>query len=93
MYIFAASVELSLPTLTLKEKRGIVKSLMGRMRNRFNVAVAEVEGLDDRGRGVLGIVTVSNSRPYARGLLERVERWLIEERPDIEVSRFEIEEC
>jgi len=42
---------------------------------------------------VLGIVTLSASRGYARGVLEGVERWLVEERPDIEVTRFEIEEC
>lgn len=93
MYIFAASVELSLPSRTLKEKRGVLKSVAGRMRNRFNVAVAEVDAQEERGRGVLGVVTLSASRGYARGVLEGVERWLVEERPDIEVTRFEIEEC
>lgn len=93
MHIFCARMEIHLHTLTLKEKRGIVKSIAGRMRNRFNVAVAEVDALDDRGVGVLGIVTVSNDRRYAEGLLRRVEQWIVEERPDIDVTEFDIVEC
>lgn len=93
MHVFCAEVELHLHTLTLKEKRGIVKSITGRIRNRFNVAVAEVDALDDRSVGVLGIVTVSGSRSYAEGLLRQVERWLVQERPDVELVGFRISEC
>jgi uncharacterized protein YlxP (DUF503 family) len=70
-----------------------VKSLLARSRNRFNVASAEVDRQEDTGSAVLGFVTVSSSRLYARQLLEKLEEWLVEERPDVEVTAVDIVEC
>ncbi|MFA6822951.1 MAG: DUF503 domain-containing protein, partial [Geobacter sp.] len=49
MFIFSLEIELSLPAHSLKEKRGMVKSVLGRARNRFNVACAEVDRQDNCG--------------------------------------------
>ncbi len=92
MHIYAAQIFLSLPSRSLKGKRGIVRSLLARARNRFNVSAAEVDRQDDPGSAVLGFVTVSSSRQYARQLLEKVEEWMVEERPDVEVTAADIEE-
>lgn len=92
MYVYAAQFHLSLPSHSLKGKRGIVKSLLARARNRFNVAAAEVDLQDDPGSGVLGFVTVSPDRRYARQLLEQLEEWLVAERPDVDVTAVKIEE-
>ena len=44
MYVGMLRIELYMPQCrTLKEKRQVVKSIIDRTRNRFNVAVAEVE--------------------------------------------------
>ncbi|MDQ4076267.1 MAG: DUF503 domain-containing protein [Chloroflexota bacterium] len=91
MYICSARVELNLPSRTLKEKRRIVKSLLARARQTFNVAVAEVDLQDVQGAASLGFVTVSSSRTYAHGLLEQLEEWIERERPDVEVVVVEIE--
>jgi uncharacterized protein YlxP (DUF503 family) len=92
MFVYAAAVHLDLPSGSLKGKRGIVKSILARARNNFNVAAAEVGLQDLPGSALLAFVTVSASRVYARRLLERLEEWLVEERPDVEVVAVEIEE-
>ncbi|MGB0389748.1 MAG: DUF503 domain-containing protein, partial [Ardenticatenaceae bacterium] len=58
MHICAAQVELNLPSRTLKEKRRIIKSLLARARQNFNVAAAEVDLQDVQGAASLGFVTV-----------------------------------
>ncbi len=91
MHICSARVELNLPSRTLKEKRQIIKSLLARARQTFNVAAAEVDLQEAWGSASLGFVTVSPSRAYAVGLLERLEEWIERERPDVEVVVVEIE--
>lgn len=59
---------------SLKDKRHFVKGLKDRLRSRFNVAVAEIEGQDTWQRSVVSAVTVSADRPYAEQLLQEVER-------------------
>ena len=92
MHVFSALIKLHLPSNSLKGKRGIVKSILARARNSFNVAVAEVDLQDIPGTAILAFVTVSENRAFARGLLERVEEWVVDERPDVEVVAVEIEE-
>ncbi|HXE11491.1 MAG TPA: DUF503 domain-containing protein [Bryobacteraceae bacterium] len=58
---------------SLKEKRHVVKSLKDRLRRRFNVAVAEIDGLDSWQRSVVAAVTVSNDRVRAEQVLQSVE--------------------
>ena len=76
---------------SLKEKRSIVKSVLARLRNEFNVSAAEVDAQDAHGRAVLGVACVSSSSAYARGQLEAVVRWVEEHRPDVTVIDHEIE--
>jgi uncharacterized protein YlxP (DUF503 family) len=45
---------------SLKEKKRVIRGLMARTRNRFNVAVAEVDHQDIWNRAQIGIVCVSN---------------------------------
>ncbi len=60
---------------SLKDKRQVVRSLKDRLRSSFNVSVAE---LDTAGnlwqRATVGVVSISESRDYLRGLMENVER-------------------
>jgi uncharacterized protein YlxP (DUF503 family) len=58
---------------SLKDKRHVVKSLKDRLRQRFNVAVAEIDGLDSWQRSVIAAVTVSNERTHAEQMLQAVE--------------------
>lgn len=92
MHVYSALFKLHLPSTSLKGKRGIVKSVLARTRNSFNVATAEVDLQDIPGTAMLAFVTVSENKAYARSLLERLEEWLVEERPDLELVAVEIEE-
>ncbi len=92
MHVFSLCLHLHLPSLSLKGKRGIVKSILARARNSFNVAAAEVDLQDVPGSAVLAFVTVNGSRTKARQLLEQLEEWVVDERPDVDVVGAEIEE-
>jgi uncharacterized protein len=93
MHVYAAVVEIALPSRSLKGKRGIVKSRLARSRLRFNIAGAEVDRQDDWGVAVLGFASVSGSKLRARQVLEQLEAWLVTERPDLEVVYMDIVEC
>lgn len=58
---------------SLKEKRHVVKSLKDRLRERFNVSVAEIDGQDSWQHAVVAAVTVSGDRIRAEQLLHAVE--------------------
>lgn len=58
---------------SLKEKRHVVKSLKDRLRERFNVSVAEIDFLDSWQSSVVAAVTVSRDRVHAEQVLQAVE--------------------
>ena len=49
---------------SLKEKRGIVKSVIGRLKSRFNVSISEVDHQDQKRSAVIGIALVSNETRF-----------------------------
>ena len=49
---------------SLKEKRSIVKSLIGRLKSRFNASISEVGHQDDKTSAVVGIAVVSNDSRF-----------------------------
>jgi uncharacterized protein len=59
---------------SLKDKRQVVRSLKDGLRNRFNVAVAEIDASNAWQRATLGVVSISDSRDYLDGLMRNVER-------------------
>jgi uncharacterized protein YlxP (DUF503 family) len=59
---------------SLKDKRHVVKSLKDRLRDRFNVSVAEIDFLDSWQRSAVAVVTVSNDRVRAEQVLTAVEK-------------------
>jgi uncharacterized protein YlxP (DUF503 family) len=58
---------------SLKDKRHVVKSLKDRLRSKFNVAVAEIDGQDTWQWAVLAAVTVASSRGHCEQMLQAVE--------------------
>jgi len=92
MVIGVCTLELSIPTAnSLKDKRGVVKSVAARLRNEFNIAVAEVDMLDSWRTATVAAVTVSSDKDYAHGLLTRVALWVERHRLDCELVDYEIE--
>ena len=73
MIIAAARLELFLPeTHSLKEKRHVLKRIMGRTSEKFGVNVAEVEFQDLWQRAALGFAIVGNDGGLLSSLLDRM---------------------
>ena len=49
---------------SLMAKRSIVKSLLGRLKSRFNVSIAEVDHHDNKTSAVIGLAIVSNDTRF-----------------------------
>jgi len=75
---------------SLKAKRWHLRSLITRIRNKFNVSVAEVESQDSWQMAVLGVAHVGNERSHVNKVLDQV-RNLAEGSRDAELvdSRLE----
>lgn len=91
MTIGVLRVRLRLPSRTLKEKRQIVKSVVERVRTRFNAAVAEVDDNDTRGMATIGVCVVSNEGAQAEAMLHTILDFITDERLDAEVCDVETE--
>ena len=59
---------------SLKEKRHVVRSLKDRLREKFNVSVAEIDDMDLHNSAVLAAAVVSPSKEFAARVLAAVER-------------------
>jgi uncharacterized protein YlxP (DUF503 family) len=58
---------------SLKEKRHVVESLKTRLRNKFNISVAEIDHQDLWQRAAIAAVTVSSDHVHAEKVLQSVE--------------------
>jgi len=61
---------------SLKDKRQVVRSIQDRLRNRFNISVAEVEAQDHRQLTVLGLAMVSDEARPIRTTFDEIVRAL-----------------
>ena len=77
MIVGVAIVELHVHgSQSLKEKRGVMRSVIQRVRNRFAVSVAEVGGQDTWQRGQIGMTTVGGDARGVRATLERAVEFI-----------------
>ena len=91
MIIMGCNLDLHIwESSSLKDKRRILKSLKDRIRNKFNVAVAEVGPTDLWQSASLGVVTVSNGVRHANGILTRVVN-LVESDVRVELVNCDME--
>lgn len=92
MVVGVCTLELEIPaSQSLKDKRHVVKSLIARVRQSFNVSVAEVDDLDAWQTATIGIVCVSADRDYAQGLLDKVVDNIERSRLDAVIADYSIE--
>ncbi len=92
MVIIAATIDLDLPGVaSLKEKRGILKSLIARLHSAVNIDVAEVDLHDAWQSAALGVAIVSTSAAHGEARLEQVLRWIEHNRPDVTIVDHELE--
>ena len=92
MYVGALQLTLRIPlSASLKDKRQVVQSVLQRVRNKFEVAAAEVGTLESWQIATIGVCCVSNSARHAEEVLEHARRFIEETRPDVEVTDDQLE--
>ena len=91
MFIGSLQVELLIPDCTsLKEKRMVLSSMKQRLRNKFNISVAELDHQDLWQRASLGIVAVSNEKQHVRSTMDKILNF-IDDLDRSQVVDFQIE--
>jgi uncharacterized protein YlxP (DUF503 family) len=92
MHVGVCQIKLRLPeNHSLKGKRQVIKSITTRIKNRFNVSVAEVDNQNLWQLATLGIACVSNHRRHADETLSNVIKFIVQHYPDVELLSSEIE--
>jgi hypothetical protein len=92
MNVGVCKISLRLPeNQSLKGKRRVLKSITTRVRNQFNVSVAEVDDHDLWQLATIGICCVSNDKRYTNQVLSKVVDFIAGGRFDVEILNHEIE--
>jgi uncharacterized protein YlxP (DUF503 family) len=92
MNVGVARVSLRLPeNMSLKGKRQVLKSITSRVRNKFDVAVAEVDDNDNWRLATIGICCISNNKRHSNQVLTRVVNFIEGARFEAEILDYETE--
>jgi uncharacterized protein len=92
MNVGICKVKLRLPeNSSLKGKRQVIKSVVERLKNRYNISIAEVDDNDLWQLATLGICCVSNDKQYTNEVLSKAVDFIVSSRCDVEVIDYEIE--
>jgi uncharacterized protein YlxP (DUF503 family) len=91
MIIGVCTLDFFLPGCSsLKQKRMFLRSIKEKLRNKHNVAVAEVEYLDVWQRARLGLTSVSSDQKILDSTFQAVLR-MAEHSADAQLTNFEVE--
>jgi uncharacterized protein len=91
LFIGTAEIDLNLPGVnSLKEKRRIVKSLLARLQNKFNISIAEVENNDRYRSAGIGMAVVSNDKKHIDRVIAEIVR-IIESYPEVIMLDYRVE--
>lgn len=92
MNVGVCRISLRLPeNLSLKGKRRVLKSIITRVRNKFNVSIAEVDDHELWQLATLGVCCVSNDKRYTNEVLSKVVDSIANGRFEVEILNYEIE--
>ncbi len=86
------TIEFEFPGVTnIKEKRSILKSLLTRLHNQFNVSAAEVDYQDVLQSGVIAFTTVTTDSRRVNQTISLILNWIEANYPDALIVNQEIE--
>jgi len=92
MVVGLCQIHLQVPaSQSLKDKRRVLRSILQRLRNEFNVSAAEVDHLDSWQLSTIAVACVSTSSSHAHGLLERVVHYVEGQRFGVILLDYETE--
>ncbi len=91
MIVGICVIELYIPqTGSLKGKRQVLQSIKVKIKNKFNVAIAEVGDLDLWQKAVLGVTTVANDIRFVNEVMDKVVDF-ISSNPQVQVIHHQLE--
>lgn len=91
MLVGISQFELFIPESgSLKSKRFVLKSLKTRLKNRFNISVAEVGDTEKWQRATLGIATVADNRRFIDETLSKVYNFIENDR-NLQITDYRVE--
>ncbi|KJS83017.1 MAG: hypothetical protein JM58_13440 [Peptococcaceae bacterium BICA1-8] len=77
MLIGAITIKIFIPaSASLKDKRRVVKSLITRLKNKFNVSVAEIGSLEEWQVSEIGIAVVGNGTQILNKQISQVINYI-----------------
>ncbi len=76
---------------SLKDKRRTVKSIISRLRSKYNISIAEVDDQDLWQLVTLGIACVSNHNQHVDEILSKVISFITNNYPELEIVDQEME--
>ncbi len=63
---------------SLKRKRQVLKSLIQKVKNRFNISIAEVEDNDLWQKGTIGFCMIGNNNKFVNSAVDRAINFIRE---------------
>lgn len=63
-------------SFSLKQKRQVVKSVIGKVRAKFDISIAEVADNDKWQTATLAVAVVSNDSGHAHSMLETIHNYI-----------------
>ena len=73
MIVGVMITQISMPGVTsLKGKRSIVKSVIGRLKSRYNISISEVDHQDNKTSAVIAMAIVSNEARFVDQQLDTI---------------------
>ena len=92
MFVGVGRIKLHLPeNQSLKGKRQVIRPIIARVKNQFNVSVAEVGDQDLWQAAELGVCCVSGDAQHAAEMLAKVIAFVEGSRLDAELTDYETE--
>jgi len=92
MNVGICKIRLRLPeNSSLKGKRGLIKSVTARIKNKFNVSVAEIDNHDLWQLATIGICVISNDQRFTNEVLSKVVNFTASSLFDMEMLDYNIE--
>ena len=76
---------------SLKDKRSILKSMLKRLHNTFNISAAETDHHDVWQSAQISLVLVSNSSTQSHKVLQSAIKWIEDNYPDALITQQNIE--
>ncbi|MCC6963661.1 MAG: DUF503 domain-containing protein [candidate division Zixibacteria bacterium] len=77
MHLASLRIVLHIPqSRSLKDKRHVIRAIKDRLKNKFNISVAEIDDNDLWQRATLGVAVVANDGPFIDSVLSSIESFI-----------------